>query len=194
MALISTFEVLLTPQLPKVLPPDLNTVKNLGRNVIQGYFLTVANINSIDLVLSLVFTTILPPGVDLMKIITFTDVSGEDKPAPLVPDSVGNKYRFSPLELPAGATALFILQPLPTDEAIAELDKPEGIGIEARGFVEIFLSSLSGTTPPGVEIQVTAEHRGTFFGDALGEKIADRSLDQIAYSLPVQNGGRISLN
>ena len=190
MALISTFEVLLKPPLPKVLPPGLTTVKNLSRNVIQGYFLTIANINSIDLVLSLVFTTILPKGVDLSKIITFTDVSGINVAGPLVlvPDSVDNKYRFSPLKLPAGATALFILQPVPTDAALANPN------IEARGFVEIFLSSLSGTTPLGAEIQVTAEHRGTFFADALGEKIADRSLDQIAYSLPVQNGGRISLN
>jgi hypothetical protein len=189
MALVSTFEVVLKPQLPTDLPPVLNTVRNLGRNVIQGYFLTIANINSIELVLSLVFTTILPPGVDLDEIITFTDVSGTNASGgPLVSDGVGNKYRFSPLILPAGATALFILQPVPTDLALVNLD------IEARGFVEIFLSSLSGTTPAGVEIQVTAEQRGTFFANALGATIADRSLDQIAYSLPVQNGGRISLN
>lgn len=44
------------------------------------------------------------------------------------------------------------------------------------------------------EIQVTAEQSDKPLDNALGEKIADRSLDQIAYSLPVQNGGRISLN
>jgi hypothetical protein len=182
MALVSTFEVLLKPQLPKELPPP---VSNLGRNVIQGYFLTIANINPIDIVLSLVFTT---REVDVMKLITFTDVSGNNTKKLLTPDSVGNKSRYSPLELPAEATALFILQPNPTNDALKDLN------IEARGFVEIFLSSLSGTPQPGIEVQVTAEHRGTFFADALGKNIADRSLDQIAYSLPVQNGGRISLN
>jgi hypothetical protein len=35
MALVSTFEVVLKPQLPTDLPPVLNTVRNLGHNVIQ---------------------------------------------------------------------------------------------------------------------------------------------------------------
>jgi hypothetical protein len=54
--IISTFELLLKSQLPNdvELPND---IKNLSRNVIQGYFLTVANLSSRDLVLSLIFTT-----------------------------------------------------------------------------------------------------------------------------------------
>jgi hypothetical protein len=188
MAIISTFEVLLKSQLPPNLPPPFNNVKNLSRNVIQGYFLTICNLNHFDLVLSLVFTTRLPSGLTLDEIITFSDTSGFNSGGSLEPVGAGNKYRFSPLFLPAEATALFILQPSPTDAALAELD------IEARGFVEVVLSSLSGTLPPGAQIQVTAEQRGTFFADATAAHIADRSLDQIAYGLTVQNGGLLTLN
>ncbi|MGD1898645.1 MAG: hypothetical protein ACFB16_17030 [Phormidesmis sp.] len=188
MPIVSTFEVLLKPQLPTDLPPTLNTVQNLGRNVIQGYFLTVSNVNTFDLVLSLVFTTRLPAGVSIDEIITFADTSGINIGGALEPDESGNKFRFSPLFLPADATTLFILQPNPTDTAISDLD------IEARGFVEIQLSSLAGSVPPGAQIQVTAEQRGTFFADATAVNLADRGLDQIAYGLTVQNGGLLTLN
>ncbi|MBD2719317.1 hypothetical protein [Synechococcus sp. FACHB-909] len=186
MPLVSTFEVLLTPQLPATLPPGFNDVKNLGRNVLQGYFLTIANINPYDLVLSLVFTTRLPSGVTLDEVITFVDTSGLNTAAPL--SGVGNKYRFSPLFLPADATALFILQPSPTDAALAALD------IEARGFVDLQLSSLAGMPPAGTKVLVTAEQRGTFFDNTTAPNIADRALDQIAYGLTVQNGGLLTLN
>lgn len=44
MPIISTFEVLLKPQLPTDLPPEFTTVQNLGRNLIQGYFLTILDL------------------------------------------------------------------------------------------------------------------------------------------------------
>jgi hypothetical protein len=188
MTFVSTFEVLLKPQLPADLPPTFNNVKNLSRNLIQGYFLTIANINSFDLVLSLVFTTRLPSGVTLDEIITFADTSGINAGGSLVPEGVGNKFRFSPLFLPVDATALFILQPSPTDTALTDLD------IEARGFVDVQLSSLAPAPPAGTKIQVTAEQRGTFFADATAPNIVDRALDQIVYSLTVQNGGLLTLN
>jgi hypothetical protein len=189
MPLVSTFEVLLKPQLPAALPAGFNNVNNLSRNILQGYFLTIANINTFDLVLSLVFTTRLPAGVTLNDVITFTDTSGINGAGPLVPANISNKYRFSPLFLPIDATALFILQPVPTDAALAALN------IEARGFVDIQLSSLAGAPPPGAKVVVTAEQRGTFFGnDITAANIVDRALDQVSYGLTVQNGGVLTLN
>jgi hypothetical protein len=182
--LISTFELLLKPQLPPGIP---GVVSNLSRNVIQGYFLTIANLSSFDLALSLVFTTRLTPPTTLTDFIDFVDTSGTNISGPLDPIPFGNKFRYSPLFLPVEATGLFILQPKPTDAAIAALN------FEARGYVEISLSSLSGTLPPGVQIQVTAEQRGTFFTDATAPNIADRLLDQIAYGLTIQNGGLLTL-
>jgi len=187
MPLVSTFEVLLKPQLPATLPPGLTDVKKLSRNVIQGYFLTISNINSVDLVLSLVFTSRLPAGVTLNDVITFTDTSGLNTAAPLT--GVGNKYRFSPLFLPTDATALFILQPSPTDTALTKRN------LEVRGYVDVQLSSLGGSPPAGSKVLVTAEQRGTFFDDNYkAANILDRALDQIAYGLTVQNGGLLTLN
>ena len=187
MALVSTFEVLLKPQLPTGLPAEFSDVSRLSRNILQGYFLTIANVNSFDLVLSLVFTTRLPSDVTLGEIITFADTSGFNSGGSLEPVGAGNKYRFSPLFVPAEATALFILQPSPTNTALTELN------IEARGYVDVQLSSLGGTPPTGAKIQVTAEQRGTFFAST-DENIVNRALDQIAYGLTVQNGGLLTLN
>jgi hypothetical protein len=180
--IISTFELLLKPQLPS---GTAGVAGNLGRNVIQGYFLTIANLSPVDLALSLVFTTRLPAGTTLADVVSFVDTSGLNNS--LTPIQLGNKIRYSPLILPIEATSLFILQPLPTDAAIAALS------FEARGYVDISPSSLSGMLPPGVQIQVTAEQRGTFFSDVNAVDIADRSLDQIAYGLTVQNGGLLAL-
>lgn len=46
--IVSTFEILVKPQLPTTLPPGTPVIPgigNLSRKVIQGYFLTVANVN-----------------------------------------------------------------------------------------------------------------------------------------------------
>ncbi|MGF1590000.1 MAG: hypothetical protein ACFCU7_12280 [Pleurocapsa sp.] len=191
--LISTFELLLKSQLPNDLPPTVPAeVKNLSRNVIQGYFLTIANLSSFDLVLSLVFTSRLTPPTTLNDLITFLDTSGTNISGSLNPDQAAvtrNKFRFSPLFLAAGATGLFILQP-------NIVDKPEllnTLDFEVRGYTEIFLSSLSGNLSD-IQLQITPEHRGTFFADATQPDLANRGLDQIAYSLPVQNGGLFTLS
>lgn len=191
--LISTFELLLKSQLPQDLPPTVPPeAKNLSRNVIQGYFLTIANLSSFDIVLSLVFTTRLTPPTTLDKLITFLDTSGVNISGNLSVDDTaiaGNKFRFSPLFLAAGATGLFILQPniVSKPELLSTLD------FEVRGYTEIFLSSLAGPLTD-INLQVTPEHRGTFFADPAQTDVAARGLDQIAYSLPVQNGGFLMLN
>lgn len=191
--LISTFELLLKSQLPQDLPPTVPVeVKNLSRNVIQGYFLTIANLSSSDLVLSLVFTTRLNPPTTLEKIIAFLDTSGTNISGDLSVDDAavsGNKFRFSPLFLAAGATGLFILQP----DIVESPELLNTLNFEVRGYAEIFLSSLSGTLSD-IQLQVTPEHRGTFFADVTQPDLANRGLDQIAYSLPVQNGGLFTLS
>ncbi|MUL35977.1 hypothetical protein [Gloeocapsopsis dulcis] len=191
--LISTFELLLKSQLPQDLPPAVpQEARNLSRNVIQGYFLTIANLSSFDLVLSLVFTTRLTPPRNLDDIIAFLDTSGNNISGSLSVDNAaiaGNKFRFSPLFLAAGATGLFIIQP----NIVAKPELLNSLDFEVRGYAEIFLSSLAGPLTD-INLQVTPEHRGTFFGDLSQDNITDRGLDQIAYSLPVQNGGLFTLS
>lgn len=172
--LVSTFEILVKSQLP----PELKSP--LSRKVIQGYFLTLSNLNPFSVVLSLVFTAVTP---SLNDVIPFLDVTGVNVGGPLVPDPIPPKVRFQ-LRLPANDTGLFLLQPDIINNP--ELLTDEKQSLEVRGFVEIFVSSLSGRN--SADILVTPEQRGTFFGDL---KATDPRLDQIAYSIPTAHGGSL---
>lgn len=188
--IVSTFELLVKPQLPKNLPGDLpdavkEKIERLRRTVTQGYFLTIANLSPVDIFLSLAFTVKLPSGMSINDLIAFLDTTGGDVPdlsgrLQPVPDS--NKFIYSPLPLVSQNTALFLLQP----DFVSKPQLLSDANFEVRGFVEVLLTSF----PSGVSdvtIQVTPEHRGTFFSNLTGDGSAGR--DQIAYSLPVQNGG-----
>lgn len=195
--LVSTFEVLVKPQLPSIAGN-----KNLSRKVIQGYFLTIANVNFFPVTVSLVFTVRFPnnPGSETELPTSFNDflqavdISGQNlfkgqfPEANLIPEIVpeNNKARLT-FTLPANGTGLLILQPnILKPDLLAEAD------FEARGYVEIFLSSLSGSDT--ATLLVTPEQRGTFFNDLNGATPDDVNLDQIAYALPVSNGGVFTLS
>lgn len=193
MAVISTFELLVKPQLPKAdqLPPGLpanllSKIDQLRRNAIQGYFLTLSNLSNRNIELSLVFTV--SNTTNIGNVVGFLDTSLSNDTLDL-PTIVGNKIRFSPISLAASDTALFLLQPnfLTAPELLVNTD------LEIRGYVEVFLSSLSGNTR-NIQLQVTPEHRGTFY--KFNPEAPDTlfGLDQYAYSLPTQNGGSIRLN
>lgn len=192
MTLVSTFEVLLKPQLPTNVGID-----SLSRKVLQGYFLTVANVNFFPVTVSLVFTVIFPQNPldptalpqNFNDFIEAIDVSGINLISnSLVPEQVpaNNKARLT-FTLPANATGLVLLQP---DITNGKLFK--GQNFEARGYVEIFLSSLSGSDT--ATLLVTPEHRGTFFNNFDSKDPAEVNLDQIAYALPVSNGGVLKLS
>jgi hypothetical protein len=59
-----------------------NTVKQkvdrLRRKVIQGYFLTIANLGSANIFITLTFTVKLPPGISIDDLVTFFDTNGFD--------------------------------------------------------------------------------------------------------------------
>jgi hypothetical protein len=197
--LVSTFELLVKPQLPKdailnnvpgVTQALKDKIAQLRRNAIQGYFLTLANLGNRDLLLSLVFTV--KNNADLAKIVPILDTSGSDDAFGSLtptPSPIANKLSFSPLRLVAGDTALFLLQP----NFLSFPDLLVDTNFEVRGYVEVFLSSLSGS-PNNARIQVTPEHRGTFYKFPESDPNAISSLDQYAYSLPVQNGGLLRLS
>lgn len=180
--LVSTFELLVKPQLPRDLnPPPPPVAANLSRTVIQGYFLTIANVNNEEVKISLVFTSV-TPSVDISQTFTFIDVRGSNIEGDLTPQMGNGKARFT-VTIPANDTVLFILQPdirLNNGELLSRAD------FEVRGYVEIFLSSLS--FPRFATLLVTPEQRGTFFKDITA---ADPQLDQIIYNLPTANGGSL---
>lgn len=188
--LVSTFELLVKSQLPRLdqiepsptaPPPDvLAKLQKLGRTVIQGYFLTLSNINFFDVTISLVFTALTPP-VDIDETILFLDVQGINISGDLRRELVRGKARFT-LTIPANDTALFLLQP----DFIMKPELLTNPNFEVRGFVEIFISSLSGQN--SAELLLTPEHRGTFYKDL---DAADPQLDQIVYALPTASGGSL---
>jgi hypothetical protein len=184
--LVSTFEILLKSQLPPV--PGL---AKLNRKVIQGYFLTIANVNIIPVTVSVVFTIKFPTGGNPSSFADFLDgldISGTNLFGSLIPEAVpsNNKARLT-FTLPENATGTLVLQADITQPAILAAEN-----FEARGYVEIFLSSLSGSDQ--ATLLVTPEHRGTFYKNLKGSTPDAVGLDQIAYALPVSNGGVFTLS
>lgn len=189
--LVSTFELLVKRQLPKLidlpdLPPGVTFppgVEKLSRTVIQGYFLTISNLNAFDVTLSLVFTIVTNPPVLLSDLLGFIDVDGINllELPDVEPDLANNKIRFT-RKIPTSETGLFLLQP--------NILKPELIQneeFEVRGYVEVFISSLS-TGFDSAKLLLTPEHRGTFYTDLTQDTV---QLDQIAYTLPTAKGGSL---
>lgn len=197
MTLVSTFEVLVKPQLP-----NIGVLEQISRKVIQGYFLTIANVNFFPVTVSVVFTIKFPKdsgGVaetptsfeDFLNVVDITGINlFPENPEPqgkLVPEVVpqNNKARVT-FTLPENGTGLLLLQANILKEGLLET-----ADFEARGYVEIFLSSLSGSDT--ATLLVTPEQRGTFFKN-LEDNPTGVGLDQIAYALPVSNGGVFKLS
>jgi hypothetical protein len=187
MAIISTFELLIKPQLPKALAPALPpNVSKLSRNVIQGYFLTLANHSDSEFECQLVFTVRLTNGRTVEEVINIVDTSGSD--TPLEPTAINTTQFESTITLPAISTSLVILQP----DFIEFPDLLTTLDFEVRGFTEIKRTPNSLALPP-ITIIATPEHRGTFFKSLDGSTPDEIGLDQIAYSLPVRNGGVLEI-
>lgn len=191
--LVSTFELLVKKQLPREmdiinLPPGTtfpSEVEKLSRTVIQGYFLTISNLNAFDVTLSFVFTIVAnPPIVVMADLLGFIDVDESNifELPDVEPDLAQNKIRFT-RKIPASDTGLFLIQPniLNTDLLLGNKQ------FEVRGYVEVFISSLS-TGYQSAKILLTPEHRGTFYTDLTKDSV---QLDQIAYSLPTAHGGSL---
>lgn len=195
--LVSTFELLLKPQFPKAQDPSTNPelpklpshIEQLARNVIQGYFLTIANVNDFEVKLSLEFTTSLTPPLTFKNLLDVLDVTGTNL-VDIPESSSGNKVKFM-LAIPAQDTALFILQP----DFVNNPDLLEKANFEVRGYVDISLTEL----PPGqnsANVLLEAEQRGTFFRPVkvpLTSTTVETLLDQIAYNIPVNGGPLIKL-
>lgn len=175
---ISTFELLVQPIAPK----PFNA--NVSRRVIQAYFLTISNLDAPgadDVVLSLQFT----PTNELKanETFTITDTGGGNVFGELSPSDDTGKPSAN-ITLPAGKTALFVLQP----DISKSAPNPASLDVakyEVRGYVELFLSTFSPN--PAANLLVSPQVRGTFVPNDLAA--ADPDFDQQAYSLPTPNGG-----
>ncbi len=161
--LVSTFEILVKSQLPNpdqiqpvpsAPPADvLAKIQKLGRTVIQGYFLTIANLNDFKVTVSLAFTA-LTPSISLDETIALLDVKESNLVVKGKPDLLDGKVRYT-LTVPANDTGLFILQP----DFITNPQLLDNKDFEIRGYVEISLSMLL-KGKNAARLLLTPEHRG----------------------------------
>jgi hypothetical protein len=185
-SVISNFEVLVKPLIPSSVD-----ILGAGRTVIQGYFLTISNLNlSSAVTLRLTFRA-QTPNIANASLLAFFDVNGSDT---LLNPSPGNPIPGNPpnirtyeVTIPAGDTGLFILQ--------ANVGNPNLINnpnTEIRGYVTISLANPFGNQ--SFDLLATPEHRGTFLPKgyvvpSTPPIITTLDFDQLAYALPTANPG-----
>ena len=176
---ISNFEVLVK----RLIPPSVD-ILGAGRTVIQGYFLTISNLNLSSAVTLRLNFRAQTPNITSQPLLAFFDVNGTNT----VLTSTGtNIIRTYTVTIPAGDTGLFILQ--------ANVGNPgliDSANTEIRGYVTVSLANPFGSR--SFDLLVTPEHRGTFLPKgyvvpSTPPIVTTLDFDQLAYALPTANPG-----
>ena len=192
--LVSTFEILFTPQLPPGLGPP--AVQAEVENVVKGYFLTIANPNATAYVFTLGFHCNPTPGSPanrtLASAVGFLDNGAAGAPLAISAGATANDF-FTSVSVPAEGTVLVAVLPA--------FFNPNGLAaptIEVRGWVDITLPALSRGRRPFVTfgtvaqaaapvgVLLTPEQRLTFLPTAGDAPTAVEA--QAAFALPLAKG------
>ena len=148
-SVVSNFELLVKP----IVQPSAD-ILGVGRTVIQGYFLSVANLSSRDdFRLQLNFRA-KSTNLSSSPLLAFWDVNGNNtllSPVSNTPNSRVYEIRLQPRD-----TGLFILQP-----NVADRDVVTAANTEIRGYLEATLATPFGANT--YNLLLSPEHRGTFF-------------------------------
>jgi len=208
MAIISNFELLLNP-----LAPTAGPAAEIGRVVIQGYFLEISNLESRDI--NLIFRTrtsvkqtadsinseFSTPVLGIANNIVVYDITQDNLPtiSPymiLEGETIPGKQlgHFLPcLTLPAGQTASFAV--LPNVQTLLPAPGSPPPDLVIRGYTELIQSGATSSPPASARVLVSPEHRGTFidpdFDPTNFATQSDLDFDQLAYGLPTANGQAI---
>ncbi|MBE9123554.1 hypothetical protein IQ269_22825 [Tychonema sp. LEGE 07199] len=188
---VSTFEILTKPIAPVIgIPPELIPV---ARRVVQGYFLTISNLEAIDLRYRIEFTVSLPVPADPNKIllnnaILVVDVEGNNTPVTLTQQPGKPKVYRGFFTIPAHKTASVELLPILPGSLTPGL-------LEVRGYVSLFLPprrSFPFSVPQSekpVKVLLNPEIRGTFLPNGF-PSVPNPSpdFDQISYTLAIASG------
>ncbi|MBE9010860.1 hypothetical protein IQ250_11645 [Pseudanabaenaceae cyanobacterium LEGE 13415] len=198
---VSTFELLVKRIAPRMaLPPVQQPV---ARRVVQGYFLTVSNLESIDLRYRLEFRISLPDNPTQTDAMTrllegntalIIDIAGANSVLSLTRVGTSGRYISQEFVIPAQKTAS--IQLLPDVARFASQDNPM---LEIRGFVSLLLPRVFGgsaienvlgrpQSPRPVRVLLNAEVRGTFLPNDFPANPASTDFDQINYSLALASG------
>jgi len=170
---VSTFELLVKP-----LVQQNADILGAGRTIIQGYFLTISNINRNTPVRLRVNFTAQSPNLNSQPLLAFFDVAGfNNQLNPISQTSTTQTYLIS---IPPRDTGLFLLQPDVTDRRVVT-----SADTEIRGFVTLSLANLFGSN--SFDLLLTPQQRGTFLPQNFPTDNVD--FDQLAYALPTATGG-----
>jgi hypothetical protein len=184
---ISTFELLTAPIAPVMgLPPALLPV---ARRIVQGYFLTISNLEAFSVVYRIDFTISLPVPADPNKIllnnaVLLIDFEGANTEVPLtqVPEQPEVYRGF--FTIPAHKTASVQLLPKLPDVLTPGL-------LEVRGYVSLS-RAVFGFPPesfPPVKVLLNPEIRGTFLPNNFPSgATTELDFDQINYTLAIASG------
>jgi len=202
MAIISNFELLYKPIAPVTGPSA-----EVGRAVVQGYFLEISNLENRDIKLILrTRTSVRVSGASPNTEFTNTnnvvayDITADNEFDTTMTSAgeqiVGKQLgHYVPcLFIPAGQTASLAILP-----NLANLFTSPVADLAIRGYTELILSSnvdsfnpLTFSDPETARVLVSAEHRGTFLDPQFDPSYigtqTDLDFDQLAYSLNTANG------
>ena len=196
--ILSTFEVLFTPQLPTGIPVP-SQVSSINEYVVKGYFLTISNPNAKPYLFRIGFhcntnpaSTV--PERTLAKAIGFIDDGTTAIPATIAVSSVPTDFFVN---VTVAATGTILLGVIPLFFGMAGLASPV---IDCRGWADIslppifkkvgsgpfgILSSVPQSSNP-VPIIVTPEQRLTFL--PIPGDVPTAVEAQSAFALPVAGG------
>jgi hypothetical protein len=182
---ISTFEILTAPIAPVVgIPPALIPV---ARRVVQGYFLTISNLEAFRVQYQIEFKISLPVPADPNKIllnnaVLIVDVEGLNITIPLTQVLNKPEVYSAFFTIPANKTASVQLLPKLPDVLTPGL-------LEVRGYVSLFFSSNFNIPPAFVKVLLNPEIRGTFLpNDFPPQAPTLPDFDQINYTLAIASG------
>ncbi|NEQ21705.1 MAG: hypothetical protein F6K28_21315 [Microcoleus sp. SIO2G3] len=162
-----------------------------SRLVAQGYFLTIANPNNVQVGVRLQFAATTPT-LTLADTVVIRDVlavgDASNVFGDLVPTADPKKLTYD-LNIPAHDTVLVTLLPDLGRDVQPPFGTPDLITTqyEIRGYVDISLRSPLNLT--GFNLLLTPEHRGTFLPQNLAAPNPD--FDQLVYSLPTATGSSL---
>jgi hypothetical protein len=194
---LSTFELLvkaIAPPLPLGNPAG-PAVAAVARRVVQGYFLTISNLEDKDLTFKLEFVISKPNPVDpnrslFKNAFVAVDIAGANAGPTLLGGPAATSFTTF-FRLPAQQTASVELLPILT---LAVLSNPTPL-LEVRGYVKLTLPALfqgigQGFVPQSatpVKVLVNPEIRGTFLPNTYPTTLTG-DFDQINYPLEVASG------
>ncbi len=181
--IVSSYELLV-----KALVQPEADILGAGRTIIQGYFLSISNLNTTSAVSLRLNFRAQTPNINSVPVIAFWDINGTN--AFLTPVSANATNQTYQVTVGAGDTGLFILQPDVRDPRLVE-----NANFELRGYLTTSLSAPFGSN--SYNLLLTPQHRGTFLPKGFrvpatppaANARTREDFDQLAYSLPTAMGG-----